>query len=96
MAAVPETRRGNASARAPLIALRQKEISEMAKDLDEKVIPPARGKRTATVDFDRNRDGLYGGLPKARDRSAAGGKPNKPHPARDGKTRSRNATRTRV
>ena len=37
---------------------------------------------TPKEDFDRNRDGLYGGLPKARDENAAGPKPNNPHPAR--------------
>jgi len=35
------------------------------------------------ADFDRNRDGLYGGLPDARDNSAEGGKANHPHPASD-------------
>lgn len=67
----------------------------MAKDLDKEVIPPARGKRTATVDFDRNRDGLYGGLPKARDRTAPGGKPNAPHPPGDTKSGTRSGGRRR-
>jgi hypothetical protein len=58
----------------------------MAKDLDEKVIPPARGKQTKDSDFDRSRDGLYGGLPKARDEGAAGPQPNEPHPQADGGT----------
>lgn len=51
------------------------EFSGTAPYGDAKVVTPKE-------DFDRNRDGLYGGLPKARDDSAAGPKPNKPHPAR--------------
>lgn len=35
--------------------------------------------RSKQADFDRNRDGLYGGLPDARDKPAAGGKAKKPH-----------------
>jgi hypothetical protein len=35
---------------------------------------------TPEADFDRNRDGLYGGLPKARDPKAPGEAPKKPHP----------------
>jgi hypothetical protein len=42
--------------------------------------PKATGKQTGEADFDRNRDGLYGGLPKARDKSAPGPKAKKPHP----------------
>jgi len=61
----------------------------MGKDIDEKVIPPARGKQTRVSDFDRNRDGLYGGLPKARDRGASGAEPNAPHPPRDRTQESR-------
>jgi hypothetical protein len=67
----------------------------MAKDIDEKVIPPARGKQTRTADFDRNRDGLYGGLPKAWDEGASGAKPNVPHPPRNKKTETRGSGRTR-
>lgn len=67
----------------------------MVKDLDKEVIPQARGKRTATVDFDRNRDGLYGGLPKARDPGAAGAKPHAPHPLADRTAKSRKSARTR-
>ncbi|MGH6889166.1 MAG: hypothetical protein ACREHF_08230 [Rhizomicrobium sp.] len=55
----------------------------MKKDIDEKVIPPAAGKRTSKTDFDRNRDGLYGGLPKARGPQAAGPHANQPRPERD-------------
>lgn len=32
------------------------------------------------ADFDRNRDGLYGGLPKARDPQAQGPAAKTPHP----------------
>ncbi len=35
---------------------------------------------TPQADFDRNRDGLYGGLPKARDPKAEGPAPKQPHP----------------
>lgn len=63
--------------------------STMKKRLDEKVIPPAAGKRTTKTDFDRNRDGLYGGLPKARDPNAAGPRANAPHPERDAPSQTR-------
>ncbi len=53
----------------------------MRKSLDEKVIPKAEGKRTSQADFDRNRDGLYGGLPRTRDEKAPGPSPEEPHPA---------------
>lgn len=52
----------------------------MSKRNDEPIIPKARGKQTPDADFDRNRDGLYGGLPKARDKSAPGPKANEAHP----------------
>jgi hypothetical protein len=42
---------------------------------DAKVVTPRE-------DFDRNRDGIYGGLPKARDESADGPSPKEPHPAK--------------
>lgn len=54
----------------------------MDKELDDKLDPKARGARTPKADFDRNRDGLYGGLPKARDEKAPGPSSNKPHPPR--------------
>lgn len=54
----------------------------MDKKLDDKLDPKARGKQTPQDDFDRNRDGLYGGLPKARDDKAPGPKPKRPHPER--------------
>jgi len=61
----------------------------MAKD------QKARGQQTRRADFDRNRDGLYGGLPKVRDRSAAGAKPHAPHPPRDRGMGPRSGSRTR-
>lgn len=54
----------------------------MRKELDDKLDPKAKGARTPQADFDRNRDGLYGGLPKARDEKAPGPKPKAPHPPR--------------
>ena len=52
------------------------------KKLDDRLDPKAKGKDTPKADFDRNRDGLYGGLPKARDKNAPGPDVTKPHPAR--------------
>jgi hypothetical protein len=37
---------------------------------------------TPQADFDRNRDGLYGGLPKTRDPDAEGPVAKTPHPER--------------
>ncbi|MBV8978113.1 MAG: hypothetical protein JOZ13_12125 [Alphaproteobacteria bacterium] len=37
------------------------------KEEDSPLVDFGRGKETPKTDFDRNRDGLYGGLPKARD-----------------------------
>lgn len=54
----------------------------MDRKLDDKLDPKAKGKKTAGADFDRNRDGLYGGLPKARSSKAPGPKPRQPHPPR--------------
>ena len=54
----------------------------MTKNLDDKLDPKAKGKKTAQSDFDRNRDGLYGGLPKARDPKAPGPQSKQPHPKR--------------
>lgn len=56
--------------------------SRMNKNLDDKLDPKAKGKKTAQSDFDRNRDGLYGGLPKARDPQAPGPASKQPHPER--------------
>lgn len=54
----------------------------MDRKTDDKLDPKAKGKKTATADFDRNRDGLYGGLPKARDKRAPGPAAKQPHPPR--------------
>ena len=54
----------------------------MDKTLDDKLDPKAKGKNTPQADFDRNRDGLYGGLPKARDDQAPGPQSKQPHPDR--------------
>lgn len=52
------------------------------KKLDDALDPKAKGRKTPKADFDRNRDGLYGGLPKARDDKAPGPPPKSPHPPR--------------
>ena len=39
------------------------------KKIDDKLDPKAKGKETPRVDFDRNREGPYGGLPETRDPS---------------------------
>ena len=54
----------------------------MDRKLDDKLDPKAKGKKTPQADFDRNRDGLYGGLPKARDPQASGPQAKEPHPPR--------------
>lgn len=54
-----------------------------SKKLDDKLDPKAKGKKTPQEDFDRNRDGLYGGLPKARDPVASGPVSKAPHPGRE-------------
>jgi len=54
----------------------------MDKKLNDKLDLAAKGKKTSQADFDRNRDGLYGGLPKARDPKAGGPAPKRPHPSR--------------
>lgn len=38
--------------------------------------------QSSDADFDRNRDGLYGGLPDAREKGAAGGKAKTPQPTK--------------
>ena len=48
------------------------EKNDKPKDLEKGHTPQA--------DFDRNRDGLYGGLPKARDPKAKGPAAKDPHP----------------
>lgn len=52
----------------------------MKKTTSEKLAPKARGQQTDQADFDRNRDGLYGGLPKTREKDAPGPEPKTPHP----------------
>jgi hypothetical protein len=54
----------------------------MKKKLDDKLDPKAKGAKTPEADFDRNRDGLYGGLPQARDKDAPGPAAKEPHPPR--------------
>lgn len=54
----------------------------MHKQTDDKLDPKAKGQKTPQDDFDRNRDGLYGGLPKARDDQAPGPDAKHPHPGR--------------
>jgi hypothetical protein len=54
----------------------------MDKKLNDKLDPKAKDAKTPRADFDRNRDGLYGGLPKARDDKAPGPAPKQPHPPR--------------
>jgi hypothetical protein len=54
----------------------------MDKKTDDKLDPKAKGHQTPQADFDRNRDGLYGGLPKARDPNAPGPDSKQPHPPR--------------
>jgi hypothetical protein len=54
----------------------------MDKNTKDTLDPKAKGQRTSQADFDRNRDGLYGGLPKARDEKAPGPSAKKPHPSR--------------
>lgn len=54
----------------------------MKKSTDDALDPKAKGKQTPSADFDRNRDGLYGGLPKARDIHAPGPAPRQPYPSR--------------
>ncbi|HEX3664267.1 MAG TPA: hypothetical protein VHU23_03420 [Rhizomicrobium sp.] len=61
----------------------------MERSIDQKIVPPAAGKKTSKEDFDRNRDGLYGGLPKARDPNAPGPQANAPHPEPDKPARDR-------
>jgi hypothetical protein len=51
-----------------------------SKKPDDKSKPKVT--KTPQADFDRNRDGLYGGLPKARDTAAPGPGAKEPHPGR--------------
>jgi hypothetical protein len=54
----------------------------MRKKLDTKLDPKAKEKKTEESDFDRNRDGLYGGLPKTRGAEAPSPAAKSPHPPR--------------
>lgn len=54
----------------------------MDKKANDELDPKAEGKETPQSDFDRNRDGLYGGLPRARDDEAPGPDAKHPHPER--------------
>jgi hypothetical protein len=54
----------------------------MNNKLDDKLDPKAKEARTPQADFDRNRDGLYGGLLQARDKDAPGPNAKQPHPPR--------------
>ena len=70
-------------ARARVVLLARNSLeTRMDKNLDDKLDPKAKGKKTAQSDFDRNRDGLYGGLPMARDSKAPGPASKQPHPER--------------
>jgi hypothetical protein len=48
----------------------------MERKTDDKLDPKAKGKKTGTADFDRNRDGLYGGLLETRDTRRPGRRPS--------------------
>jgi hypothetical protein len=52
------------------------------KKMDSDAVSKAAGEQSKQADFDRNRDGLYGGLPKARDPKADGSAAKAPHPPR--------------
>jgi hypothetical protein len=52
----------------------------MTQSTDDKLDPKAKGRQTSADDFNRNREGLYGGLPKARDDEAPGARPADTHP----------------
>ena len=54
----------------------------MDKKTDDKLDPKAKGKNTPQAYFDRNREGLYGGLPKVRGGEAPPPAANDPHPLR--------------
>jgi hypothetical protein len=52
-----------------------------ANDLNDTAPYGHAKEKSSNADFDRNRDGLYGGLPDAREKGAPGGDANRPHPA---------------
>jgi hypothetical protein len=45
------------------------------KKIDDTLDPKAKGKQTPVADFERNRDGLYGGLPEVRDKDVPANQP---------------------
>ena len=45
------------------------------KKIDDTLDPKAKGKQTPRVDFERNREGLYGGLPEVRDKDVPQNQP---------------------
>jgi hypothetical protein len=51
--------------------------ASMDKKTEDKLDPKAKGKQTPRADFDRNREGLYGGLPETRDKPVT---PSQPQP----------------
>jgi hypothetical protein len=54
----------------------------MDKKTGDKLDPKAKGHKTWQADFARNREGLYGGHPKARDKAAPGPASEHRHPLR--------------
>ena len=53
------------------------------KEEDSPLVDFGRGKQTPKTDLERNRGGLYGGVPKTRDRKAPGPKPEVVQPPAD-------------
>jgi hypothetical protein len=54
-----------------------------ANDLNDTAPYGQASVQTSDADYARNKDGLYGGVPKARDPAAPGDPPaSKPHPRR--------------
>ncbi|MGH6878092.1 MAG: hypothetical protein ACREHV_12075, partial [Rhizomicrobium sp.] len=70
-------------ARATAVSVCSQRRIPVRKKLNDRIIPTAQGKKTPQADFDRNRDGLYGGLPKTRDPAAPGARAKASHPQRD-------------
>ncbi|OJT94951.1 MAG: hypothetical protein BGN82_03830 [Alphaproteobacteria bacterium 65-7] len=57
---------GSLEQETPFASFQKKGAWPMKKSLDDTLDPKAKGKKTPQADFDRNREGLYGGLPEAR------------------------------
>lgn len=75
------------SSQDPAEGSRKKIDRELAREKDANDLndtAPYGGAEVSSsqADFDRNRDGLYGGLPDAREKGAEGGKAKTPHPAK--------------